>query len=73
MHSSKEINKKTFLNYFSKDNMMTIFDVGTYDGKEIKVYINGELVAEFKLNLEKGWIKNYKPELMEESDELADW
>jgi hypothetical protein len=34
---------------------------------------NGELVAEFKLNLEKGWIKNYKPELMEESDELADW
>ena len=34
---------------------------------------NGELVAEFKLNIEKGWIKNYKPELMEESDELADW
>lgn len=34
MQSSKEINKKTFLNYFSKDEKLTILDVGTYDGKD---------------------------------------
>ena len=40
MHSDKEINKKTFLNYFSKDDTMTIFDVGTYDGKDSLEFLN---------------------------------
>ena len=32
--SKNEINKKVFLDFFDEEQLLTIFDVGTYDGKD---------------------------------------
>jgi|TARA_B100000900_G_scaffold413663_1_gene438194 FkbM family methyltransferase len=32
--SENEINKKVFLDFFDEEQLLTIFDVGTYDGKD---------------------------------------
>ena len=73
MQSSKEINKKTFLNYFSKDDEMTIFDVGTYDGKDslefLDVFPNSNI---FSFEADDRSIKTFKNVVKDERINLIE-